>query len=288
MGRWTRRVFDLLVIVGLACGLLSLAWQLAVHRQPLAVPRSAADSVLPDTPELQLLLPLERSGMVLSRESVPGGSQLAIEHLERKCREVFAESDSWVLSLAVSDEERRLLEQINGVSPISCDSNPGSAETRLYPLTHPTGRMGIRVSVPHVAQVKQFTTEARRHGERQVSGESAWSAEPFQRRNTTRDESAPLFAMRAVRHSLEPRTALRSQFFSVPPCLRGKSRLDGQPTWRLHALGILEPAGPGAAPGGRLLCWGFILSEGTESQTVWFARPREKLPPSAPREGPAP
>jgi len=44
---------------------------------------------------------------------------------------------------------------------------------------------------------------------------------------------------------------------------------------------VCEYAGrPGKAdsPARRLLCWGFILAEGTDSQTVWFARPREKLP----------
>lgn len=193
MGHWTRRVFDLCVIVGLACGLLALAWQVAPRPQTPSSTMFAADSALPDTPELQLFLPLERSGMVLSRESVPGGSQLAIDSLERKCREVLAESNLWVLSLAVSDEERQLLERIDDASPLTFDSAPGSSEPGIYPLTHPTGRMGIR-----------------------------------------------------------------------------------------------EPASAGAAPGRRLLCWGLIMSEGTESQTVWFVRPREKLPTSAPREGSAP
>ena len=63
-----RRVFDLLVIIGIACGLLGLAWQVGRESLP-PLARSSAELAHPDTPELQLLLPLERIGMVLSRES---------------------------------------------------------------------------------------------------------------------------------------------------------------------------------------------------------------------------
>lgn len=42
-------------------------------------------------------------------------------------------------------------------------------------------------------------------------------------------------------------------------------------------IGVRGPVGEGAATGRRLLCWGFIAAEGTEQQTVWFARPRQNL-----------
>jgi len=179
-----RRVFDLLVIIGMACGLLGLAWQVGREAQP-PLARSSAELAHPDTPELQLLLPLERIGMLLSRKSIPGAPTLAIDDLERKCREVLSESDHWVISLAISPEEQHLLETIAGESPISRGVELSAAQLPIYPMTHPTGRVGVR-------------------------------------------EAAAL-------------------------------------------------AGNAAASGRRLLCWGFILAEGTESQTVWFARPRHKL-----------
>ncbi len=191
-----RRLLDLLVIVALAGGLLWLAWLVAKERSvppPAPLTTATPAPALSDPTELKLLLPLERIGMVLSRESIPGEAPLAIDHLEQRCRAVLASSEEWVLSLAVSEDEQQLLDAIAGAAalPVEQASLPG--QTRLYSLSSPTGRVGTR-----------------------------------------------------------------------------------------------EATGEGALPGRRLLCWGFVLSEGTDEQTVWFARPREQLPRSGSREGHTP
>ena len=187
-------MFDLLVIVMVAVGLLGIAWKLAQSDAPLEQPPLiSVDDTLPNSDELQLLLPLERIGMVLSQESIAGDAQVAIDHLEQKCRMVLATPDEWVLSLSVSDEEQRLLEATQDGTPIPLGQESLPSGTKIYPLVSPTGRVGIQ-----------------------------------------------------------------------------------------------EATGPGALLGRRLLCWGFTLSEGVDTQTIWFARPREKLPPSGSREGLAP
>lgn len=184
------------MIVAIAGGLLGLAWNLARERGPeetAPLATSLTSPTLPRTPEIQLHLPLEKFGMLLTREPVAGDAQRAIAGLERQCGEVLASSDEWVLSLAVCEEEQQLLDSLTGSEPIVGELNQSSTTTQLYPLTHPTGRAGIRIG-----------------------------------------------------------------------------------------------SGAGAAAGRRLICWGFIAAEGTESQTVWFARPRVKLPRTSSPEGHAP
>ena len=192
-----RRVLDLLVIVALAGGLLWLAGQVAGERQ---TPQSPVADSLPsdpanaELPELQLLLPLERIGMVLSQETILGDPQSAMDHLDQKCREALASPDDWGLSLVVSEEEQRLLDATAAhESPLADLPESIPQGTRLYPLDSPPGRVGVR-----------------------------------------------------------------------------------------------EATGAGAGTVRRLLCWGFILSAGADSHTVWFARPREKFPRSDSRESPAP
>ncbi len=185
-----RRLFDFLAIVTVAVVLLALAWQFGqvASQTPIArgdVPTAAVES-LADSPDLQLRLPLERIGMELSQEALPGDSAEAVALLERRCREVLAEADQWVLSLAISDEERQLLNSIADVSPVISQAGEAESPLPLFPLQHPTGRVGVR----------EFSSRV----------------------------------------------------------------------------------GDAASQGRRLLCWGFILGEGTDAQTVWFARPREKLP----------
>ena len=191
----TRRVFDLLVIVVIACGLLALAWRVArKNGRADEAPSGSLSSTAPpmsESPELQLLLPLEKFGMVLTRQHVDGHSEQALAVLDQRCREVLASADDWVLSLAVSPEEQQLLDALVGTEPLPGSRNQSPPLAQLYPLTQPTGRAGIR------------------------------------------DDS-------------------------------------------------------GAAAGRRLICWGFIVSDGAGGSTVWFAQPREKLPRSVSREGHAP
>ena len=100
-----RRVLDLLVIVALAGGLLWLAGQVAGERQ---TPQSPVADSLPsdpanaELPELQLLLPLERIGMVLSQETILGDPQSAMDHLDQKCREPSSPPDAIVPSGAMA------------------------------------------------------------------------------------------------------------------------------------------------------------------------------------------
>ncbi len=197
IARWTshlRRLFDTLVIVAIAVGLLGLAWRVAGERglDKAAPPSPLITSpTLPDSPELPLHFPLEKLGMQLTRESVAGDAQHAIADLERKCEEVLASADEWVLSLAISLEEQQLLDSLAGTEPLTGPFTQLSSTVQLFPLTQPTGRAGVR-------------------------------------------------------------------------------------------------SGSGAPVGRRLICWGFIAAEGTERQTVWFARPREKLPRTISPEGHAP
>lgn len=184
-----RRLFDFLAIVIVALVLLGLAWQVGRVTSQTPVSQddilSAAVESVGITPEIQLLLPLERIGMELSQEAIPENSKKAVAYLEGRCREVLAHADQWVLSLAISEEERQLLNSIAEVTPVTSEAGPGTSPLAIFPLSHPTGRVGVR------------------------------------------------------------------EFNSLP--------------------------GDAASPARRLLCWGFILGEGTDAQTVWFARPREKL-----------
>ena len=121
-----RRVFDLLVIVVIASGLLGLAWKVArergrVEEASLESPLSGATPSLPESPELPLLLPLEKFGMVLTRQPVEGDSERALAALDQQCREVLACADEWVLSLAVSPEEQQLLDSLVATEPLPWD-----------------------------------------------------------------------------------------------------------------------------------------------------------------------
>lgn len=185
-----RRLFDFLAIVTVAVVLLGLAWQVrqATSQTPgsqNAPPAAEIDSLVNGT-DLQLRLPLNRFGMEMTREAIPGDSATAMVHLDELCSQILAEADSWVLSLAVSEQELAVLEQIRSASPLETRISSGEVRYSIYRLHTPAGRACVR---EHVAQ-------------------------------------------------------------------RGEADSSAQ----------------------RLLCWGFILGEGTDSQTVWFARPREKLP----------
>ena len=189
-----RRLFDFLAIVIVALVLLGLAWQVGqVTSQTPVSPVDASSAVehLADIPDLQLRLPLERFGMEMTRESIPGNPDRAIKHLEGLCRDVLDEADNWVLSLAMTEDEKAVLKSIPEASPL--DSRTGSRGWRstMFSTTSPAGRACVRESITR--------------------------------------------------------------------------------------------SGDTASPGRRLLCWGFILGEGTDAQTVWFARPREKLPGVASR-----
>ena len=225
-----RRVFDLLVIVAVAGGLLGLAWQVArqrgrVEEAPLGSPLAGATSPLPEPPELQLTLPIEKFGMVLTRQHVEGDSVQALAALDQRCREVLASADEWVLSLAVSPEEQQLLDSLAGTEPL-----PGSS-AQLFPLTQPTGRVGIRVSTS-------------------MGGPLTPALSP------TMESSQPA----------EPNVGEREQ----------------------KEQSLKDATGSGAVAGRRLICWGFIVSDGAEGHTVWFAQPREKWPRSAARESHTP
>ncbi len=254
-----RRVFDLLVIVVIASGLLGLAWKVArergrVEEASLESPLSGATPSLPESPELPLLLPLEKFGMVLTRQPVEGDSERALAALDQQCREVLACADEWVLSLAVSPEEQQLLDSLVATEPLPWDGESvvfRSAKERpfaerkatiqaerkatltnpsaqLYPLTQPTGRAGIRGMTP-------------------LGG------------------------------PLTP--ALSPPVESSP-----KAESNGREREQGPSSGTVT----GAAAGRRLICWGFIVSDGAGGHTVWFAQPREKLPRSVAREGHAP
>lgn len=181
-----RRLIDFVAIVAIAAILLGLAWSIQPREVSGGASRSAAAVDQSQIPELQLRLPLGQMGIELSRDELSGDSSVALERLEQKCRDVLAESDSCVLSLVVSDEERRLLDSIAGVSPLLPESSRGETRRAIYPLTQPFGRVGV----------VEF--------------------------DSSQGGTAP-----AVR---------------------------------------------------RVLCWGFVLSRGSDSQTVWFASPRDKLP----------
>ncbi len=231
-----RRVFDLLVIVAVAGGLLGLAWQVArqrgrVEAAPLGSPLAGATSPLPETPELQLKLPIEKFGMVLTRQHVEGDSVQALAALDQRCREVLASSDEWVLSLAVSPEEQQLLDSLTGTEPLPGPPDLPWPSAQLFPLTQPTGRVGIRVSTS-------------------MGGPLTPALSP------TMESSPPA----------EPTVGEREQKEQSP----------------------VDATGSGAVAGRRLICWGFIVSDGAEGHTVWFAQPREKWPRSAARESHAP
>ncbi len=247
-----RRVFDLLVIVVIACGLLGLAWRVTRDSgRADQAPRGSLSSTgrqMPDSPELQLLLPLEKFGMVLTRQHVEGNSEQALAVLDQRCREVLASADDWVLSLAVSPEEQQLLDSLVGTEPLSdtetsprvvvvSENERSFAEQKttlpghaawLFPLTRPTGRAGVRGDVLR---------------------------------------GAPLIPA-----------------FSPPV----ESSPKAEPNGGEREPSLLADIGTGAATGLRLICWGFIVSEGAGGNTVWFAQPREKLPRSVSREGHAP
>lgn len=189
-----RRLLDLLVITAIVVGLLGLAWRVARQRGlEKTAPHSTSitSPSLPNSPELQLQIPLEKFGMQLTREPVAGDAQQAIADLERKCEEVLASADEWVLSLVVSPEEQKLLDSLAATEPLTGPFTQFTSSVQLFPLTLPTGRAGVR-------------------------------------------------------------------------------------------------SGSGAPVGRRLICWGFIAAEGKQGQTVWFARPREKLPRTISPEGHAP
>ena len=185
-----RRLFDFLAIVIVALVLLGLAWQVGQVTSQTPGPRTAPPlneiDHLVDGTDLELRLPLERFGMELTREAVPGAPNLAMARLEEQCRQVLTEADSWVLSLAVSAQELAILEQIKVAVPAETRISTGEVRYSTFRLNTPTGQ----------ACVREYAGR---------SGEADSSAR-------------------------------------------------------------------------RLLCWGFILGEGTDSQTVWFASPREKLP----------
>ena len=185
-----RRLFDFLAIVTVAVVLLGLAWQVGqvtsqTPGSPSAPPSAEIDNLV-NRSDLQLRLPLNRFGMEMTREAIPGDSAIAMAHLDELCRQIVAEADSWVLSLAVSEQELAVLEQIQSATLLETRISSGEVRYSIYRLHTPAGRACVR---EHVAQ-------------------------------------------------------------------RGEADSLAQ----------------------RLLCWGFILGEGTDSQTVWFARPREKLP----------
>ncbi len=242
-----RRVFDLLVIVAVACGLLGLAWQVArergrVEEAPLESPLAGDAPSLPETPELLLTLPLEKFSMLLTRQHVEGDSERALAALDQQCREVLAFADEWVLSLAVSPEEQQLLDSLVGTEPLSGEG--GSVVFRsvkdrpvaerkatlaqLFPLTQPTGRAGIRGIAPTGGSLTPALSPP---------VESSPKAVPIMREREQSPRSVPV---------------------------------------------------AGALVGRRLICWGFILSDGAEGYTVWFALPRAKLPRSVAREGHTP
>ena len=257
-----RRVFDLLVIVVIACGLLGWAWQVARERGRVAeAPRESsltgATPSLPESPQLQLLLPLEKFGMVLTRQHVEGSSEQALAALDQRCREVLASADEWVLSLAVSPEEQQLLDSLAKTEPLSDieaatsvvfrsakerpfaerqstlpgPSDPSKPSAHLFPLTQPSGRAGVR-------------DQASRGG----------SLTPAL--SPTMESS----------QSPEPNVGAREQKEQSPKAATDTSAVAGR----------------------RLICWGFIVSDGAEGHTVWFAQPREKVPRSVLREGHAP
>ncbi len=243
-------MFDLLVIVSIASGLLGLAWALARERgrkeaAPLAA--SSTGPQLSEAPELQLRLPLEKFGMVLTREHVEGNSQQALAALDQRCTEVLAAADEWVLSLAVSPEEQQLLDSLIGTEPLAWDEDGERVVFRsakghpfaerkatlwqLFPLTQPTGRAGIRGVIP---------------------------------------TSVPLTpALSPTVESLQ----------NVTPNVGEREQEEQSPS---------DDSGSSAAAGRRLICWGFIVSDGGDGHTLWFARPREKLPRSVSQKGHAP
>lgn len=232
---FTRRVFDLLVIVAIAAGLLGLAWWVARDRgrkgaAPLAT--SVPDTPGPETPELQLLLPLEKFGMVLTREHVDGRAEQAVTALDQRCRKVLAAADEWVLSLAVSPEEQQLLDSLDQVEPLPGPPGSFASSAQLFPLHRPTGRAGVRQSAVEGALL------------------------------------AP-----ALIPTIKPSLA-------VEPSAGEREQLEPAPA--------KEESASAAPAGRRLICWGFIVSDGAEGHTVWFARPRDKLPRSVSQKGHAP
>ncbi len=231
---FTRRVFDLLVIVAMAGGLLGLAWKVARERgreQAAPLASSLAGSPLPEAAKLQLLLPLEKFGMVLTREPVEGNSQQALVALEQRCTEVLAVADEWVLSLAVSPEEQLMLDSLVGAEPLPGPLDQPLAAVRLFPLTQPTGRAGIR--------------------------------EPATRNRPLTPALSPTVESS---QTVEPHVGERGQEGQRPR----------------------DDSGSSAAAGRRLICWGFIVSDGAGGHTVWFARPRDKRPRSDSQKGHAP
>lgn len=193
-----RRLFDVLAIVIVTLILLGLAWLVGQVTSQTAGPRSDLPLTeidqLVEGIDLELQLPLQRVGMEMTREAIPGDPALAMAHLEEQCRLIQAEADSWVLSLAVSEPELAVLEQIKAATLLETRIGSGEFRYSTFLLSRPPGRACIREL-------------ASRPGEA--------------------DSSAR-----------------------------------------------------------RLLCWGFILGEGTDSQTVWFARPGEKLPGAGTRVDP--
>lgn len=233
----TRRVFDLFVIVAIAGGLLGLAWNLASERGRKAAAMLAASSPgtpLPETLERPLLIPLEKSGMVLTREHVDGPAEQALAALDQRCREVLATDDEWVLSLAVSPEEQQLLDSLVLAEPLPGPHAPLASSAQLFPLHRPAGRAGVRERVTYGARLALIITPP----------------------EITPPEITPPVAPSAR----EPKQPAPFQ----------------------------AEAGSGAAAGRRLICWGFIVSDGAGGHTVWFARPRDKLARSVSQKGHVP
>jgi hypothetical protein len=245
--RWLGRVFDLLAIATVAVAILWIAWMSTRGQKAPAPPN------MPALPELDLQLPIAREGMLLSKVSVRGDRRQALEQLQRMCWDVVEQQA--VLPLEIDDEERRLLAYCTPDSrvtapPAGSPLPPGEGlGVRDFAQPVPTTDQPINSSAgPMVINHAIY---------RQPQDEGLIAV-----RETVLSTSTPAVANPHPQH------------------LSQRERGAGTEDQR--------PAGdPSAVIGRRVVCWGFVVSDGASGHSIWFARPALSLP-TASLEGSAP
>ena len=172
-----------------------------------------------------------------------------------------------LLGLAWRVAGERGLDKAAPPSPlITSPTLPDSPELQI-----PLEKFGMRLTREPVAgEAQQAITDLERKCDEALASADEWVLSLA----VSPEEQQLLDSLAATEPLTRPFTQLTSSVQLFPLT---------QPTGRAGVR-----SGSGDAVGRRLICWGFIAAEGKQGQTVWFARPREKLPRTISPEGHAP
>ena len=236
--RWLGRVFDLLAIATVAVAILWIAW-MSTRSQSAQTPPT-----MPALPELDLQLPIAGKGMLLSKESVPGDRRQALGQLHQMCLKVLEQQV--VLSLEIGAEERRLLEYCTPDSRVTAP--PAGA-----PLPPGEG-LGVRDFAQPVPTTDQPINSS--------AGPMVINHAIYR---LPQDEG--LIAVRETVLSASTPAVANPHLQPLSPGERGAGIVN-----ETHA-GDLS-----AVIGRRVVCWGFVVSDGASGHSIWFARPALSLP----------